>query len=700
MPDRHSLLRRQLKRCFGDSFALPEPWQAFVDAVNEAYLASDQDREMLSRALELSSQELMQANAEMRAVFQALPDLVFHINRLGVILSCKAGSTSDLVLRPAEFAGKRIQDIPVASVASAFRDAIARALEEKGAVSLEYTLTPAGQSSPCAYEARFAPASHDEIVVVIRNITERKHAEDRLRSAHQRLLDIIDFLPDATFVIDEHKRVIAWNRAIEEMTGVRKAEIIGRGDYAYGAAFYGQPRPILVDLVDAGDAGCGTEYKFIRRKGHSLYAEVFVPSVFGGAGAHLWAMASPLLDRQGRQVGAIESVRDITESRQLEEQFRQAQKMEAFGRLAAGVAHDFNNILTVIQGNLVVLQMGGLSPAEEAAAREEALAAADRASHLTRQLLTFSRRQPMQARNLDLNEVVANTAKMLRRLIGEHIALDTLAGARAPLVHADPGMLEQVLMNLAVNARDAMPKGGRLSIETADHVLTEANRPANENALPGEYVRLSVKDTGTGIAPELLPHIFEPFFTTKEAGKGTGLGLATVFGIVEQHHGWIQIESTVGRGTTFHVFLPRAASDGAAAAPAPRTAEPRHGSETILLAEDEDAVRQLLRSALIRHGYRVFEAASASEALELWRRHAEVIDMLVTDIVMPGGLTGCELASHVLSQKPGVKVIYCSGYTDAMFGEDSLLRTSVNFLAKPFDPHQLLDLIRECLDAR
>jgi two-component system, cell cycle sensor histidine kinase and response regulator CckA len=700
MTGRHSLLKRQLKRCFGDSITIPEPWQAFVDAVNEAYLASDRDRQMLERALELSSQELLQANSEMRAVFLALPDLLFRIDHQGTILSFKAGSVSDLVLDPKQFSGKRIQDIPVKPVGDLFHGAIARVLEEKTVVSVEYSLTPPGQSVPCAYEARFAPLLEKEIIVIIRNITERKQAEDQLRAAHQRLLDIIDFLPDATFVIDQEKKVIAWNRAIEEMTGTRKEEVVGRGDYAYAVPFYGQPRPILVDLIGAEHPEFGSEYKYVRKQGHSLYAEVFVPSLFGGAGAHVWVTASPLLDRQGHQVGAIESVRDITQRKQLEEQFRQVQKMEAFGQLAAGIAHDFNNLLTIIQGNLNLLQMERLSETEQASAMHEAELASERASNLTRQLLTFSHRRPMQARNLDLNEVAAGTTKMLQRLIGEHITLEARYAAGGAPVHADPGMLEQVLVNLAVNSRDAMPKGGRLTIETQTVVFNETNCPPNENALPGEYVRLSVTDTGTGIPREHLPHIFEPFFTTKDVGQGTGLGLATVFGIMDQHHGWVEVESQVNIGTTFQMYLPCLAGEAALSEETSLSPEPRRGTETILLVEDEDSLRHLLLKALERYGYRVFEAASGVAALSVWREHASAIDLLVTDMVMPGGVGGRELADQLRSEKPGLRVIYCSGYTDAMLGEDSLLRSNVDFLEKPFASRKFLRHVRECLDAR
>jgi CheY-like chemotaxis protein len=374
--------------------------------------------------------------------------------------------------------------------------------------------------------------------------------------------------------------------------------------------------------------------------------------------------------------------------------------MEAFGQLAGGVAHDFNNILTVIQGNVSLLQVGQLPAAERAAAIAETLRAAERAGNLTRQLLTFSRRQPIQLRDIDANEVVANMTKMLQRIIGEHITLETRYAPGGAPVRADSGMLEQALMNLAVNSRDAMPEGGRLTLETAAITLTTTDAQNRPKARPGASVRLSVIDTGCGIAPEYWPHLFEPFFTTKEVGKGTGLGLATVFGIVEQHAGWIEVESQAGTGTTFSIFLPRLPHSVMAQAQPPPPPAVRGGSETILVVEDEAAVRSLMCRMLERHGYRVFAAESGAAALAVWREHRAIIDLLVTDMVMPGGIGGRELANHLRAEKPSLKVIHCSGYTDEMLGPDSPLRDARSFLAKPFDHPAFLRRVRDCLDGR
>jgi signal transduction histidine kinase/ActR/RegA family two-component response regulator len=412
----------------------------------------------------------------------------------------------------------------------------------------------------------------------------------------------------------------------------------------------------------------------------------------------LWGKASPLFNRKGEVAGAIEIIRDITERKELETQLRQAQKMEAFGQLAAGVAHDFNNILTVILGNAANLQAHALPDAGRVAAASEICLASKRAANLTRQLLTFSQRQVFQPKDIDLNGIVANMTKTLLRLIGEHIHLEARYSSANAWVNADPGMMEQILINLAVNSRDAMPEGGRLVLETGIVTFGLADVAARPKRRPGNFVLLAVSDTGAGIAPENLPHIFEPFFTTKEPGKGTGLGLATVFGIVEKHQGWIEIESRVSAGTTFHIYLPHSAQP-ASASDRPATANPSPGgSETILVVEDETPLRRLTRLILERKGYRVHEAESGAAAWQLWQKERDNIDMLITDMVMPGGMGGRELAEKALAQKPALKVIFCSGYTDDMLGTDSVLRVNGNFLEKPFAPDELLRRIRAQFD--
>jgi PAS domain S-box-containing protein len=391
---------------------------------------------------------------------------------------------------------------------------------------------------------------------------------------------------------------------------------------------------------------------------------------------------------------------DITEQLKLERELRQAQKMEAVGQLAAGVAHDFNNILTVVQGHASILRAGKPPESGDCKSLDVILAASQRASKLVRQLLTFSRRHILQARPMGIGEVLSPLADMLPRVLGENITVKVIVPRTPPAINADAGLLEQILMNLSVNARDAMPHGGQLTIlAEAVEVLPETARISPE-ARPGRFLVVSVIDTGTGIAPEVLPRIFEPFFTTKPIGQGTGLGLATVYGIVKQHEGWVEVQSQVGKGTTFRVFLPAcktAASESAAAA---ESQPAKGGNERILVVEDEDQVRDYVVQLLKSAGYTVLSAPTGAAALDEFGPRAQDIDLVITDMVMPGNVSGRELAGRLLVEKPSLKVIYTSGYSPGMAGKDLALLEGRNFLAKPYTPDMLLHLVRHALDQK
>jgi PAS domain S-box-containing protein len=389
---------------------------------------------------------------------------------------------------------------------------------------------------------------------------------------------------------------------------------------------------------------------------------------------------------------------DVTERRVLEEQLRQSQKMEAVGQLAGGVAHDFNNLLTVITGysDLTLRRLDNESPFRSSL--EEIRKAGERAASLTRQLLAFSRKQVLQPKVLQLNAIVADVDKMLRRLIGEDIDPLTLLEPGLGQIKADPGQIEQVILNLAVNARDAMPQGGKLTIETKNVYLDNQYVRRHTAIQPGNYVMLAVSDTGCGIDAETQAHMFEPFFTTKEQGKGTGLGLSTVYGIVNQSGGHLWVYSEVGKGTTFKIYLPRVdgISEGGEARDIP--AELPQGRETVLLTEDEEQVRQMIRIILEMGGYRVLEAAEGEEALTLYKQHEGQIDLVMTDVVMPQ-MSGRELAQSLEVLHPGIKVLYMSGYTDDAIVRHGLLDQEIAFLQKPFTPDALMRKVREVLDA-
>ena len=389
--------------------------------------------------------------------------------------------------------------------------------------------------------------------------------------------------------------------------------------------------------------------------------------------------------------------RDVTEQRHLEEQFRQSQKMEAVGQLAGGIAHDFNNLLTAILGNTQLL-LRDLPPGDAKRGDvEEIRKASERAASLTRQLLAYSRRQMLQPEVLNLNGVVAEMDKMLRRLIGEHIALVTVLAPDLGHVRADPNQLEQVIVNLAVNARDAMAQGGTLTIETANVDLDATYAQTHLGSVPGPYTMLAVTDTGVGMDAGVRAHLFEPFFTTKEVGRGTGLGLATVYGIVKQSDGYISVYSEVGRGSSFKIYLPRIATPSDAPV-GPQRGRPARGNETVLVVEDEPAVLTLSRRALETQGYVVLAASDATAALRIVERHGGTIHLLVTDVVMPG-LSGRELADKLAAQRPGIRVLYMSGYPGDAVVEHGSLPAGSAFLQKPFSPDSLARKVRDVLDA-
>ena len=384
---------------------------------------------------------------------------------------------------------------------------------------------------------------------------------------------------------------------------------------------------------------------------------------------------------------------DITQRKQIEEQLRHSQKMEAIGQLAGGVAHDFNNLLTAINGYADLALARGVHDEAVVEDLEEILKAGERAATLTRQLLAFSRKQVIQPRVLDLNALVRNLMKMVRRLIGEHIGLQLRLDPELGNIDADPTQIEQVIVNLAVNARDAVAGGGRVLLETRNETLTHGS--AVVDALPGEYVVMQVRDSGRGMTAETAARIFEPFFTTKERGKGTGLGLATVYGIVRQNKGYVEVRSEPGQGAEFTIYLPRSGKKVDSALSAPTTSP--YGTETVLLVEDEGLVRTLASRSLRSYGYTVIEATSAADALRATADLDGRLDLVVTDVVMPG-MSGQELAQRLVSSRPQAKVLFVSGYPDDLIREHGVIEPGIAFLQKPFSPEALSRRVRQMLD--
>jgi PAS domain S-box-containing protein len=517
-----------------------------------------------------------------------------------------------------------------------------------------------------------------------------------LEAVDTRLLEIIDSLPDATFVIDPRGCVVAWNPAIEEMTGVSRDAMVGRGNYAYALPFYGERRPLLADLVGESNSewlGC---YDLVRRRGETIVAETFAPALRDGQGAHLWGAASPIRDQDGGLIGYVETIRDLTEHERIrEERLRQASRMEAVGRLAGGIAHDFNNLLGAIRGysELVASSLADGDPRR--ADLQQVLRAADRASEMTRKLLAFGRQQLLEPRVINPADAVEEIAPLLRRLLGEDIALSVTSELDIWHVMADPSQMEQVIVNLAVNARDAMPAGGRLAITLANTVLGEDFSRVHPEVPIGPYVELKVADTGAGMDAETLIHAFEPFYTTKAPGAGSGLGLASVYGIVKQSAGFVYAVSEPGRGTEFEIYLPRRSpSAERLESPDPEPLLPR-GSATVLVVEDDVAVRDVMRRVLDPLGYRVLVAGTADEALALAYTETQ-IDLLITDVGMPD-IRGPELAAQFLASRTTLRVLLVSGYTEDTLATRGDIEPGVGFLSKPFTAHELAQSVHEAL---
>ncbi|HEY3932235.1 MAG TPA: PAS domain S-box protein [Verrucomicrobiae bacterium] len=507
----------------------------------------------------------------------------------------------------------------------------------------------------------------------------------RAEEARTQLAGIVESSDDAIIGKTLDGIITSWNRGAEKIFGYSAQEAIGQPMLMlFPPERVNEERDILA-RVARGENIENFETVRIRKDKKQI---------------HVSTTISPLKDSSGKIIGASKIARDITARRKLEEQLRQSQKMEGIGQLAGGVAHDFNNILAVIQMQSELLKSSGGLSAEQSEFADEIGVTVQRAAALTRQLLLFSRREVFQPRDLDLSESVTSTTKMLRRILGENIQVQLKLASQPMFIHADAGMMDQVLLNLAVNARDAMPNGGQLVIETSGVEFDEFAVTQSPQARPGSFVRLNVSDSGCGISPEILPKIFEPFFTTKDVGKGTGLGLATVFGIVQQHQGWINVYSEVNHGTTFRVYLPRLAKNAGQKSSQPALTTTSGGNETILLAEDDLSLRVSVRKALWQLGYRILEAPTGVKALEVWKENRDEIRLLLTDLVMPDGMSGKDLAQRILQENPKLKVIYMSGYSAETVGKDFPLKEGVNFLTKPFQASKLAQTIRNNLDSR
>jgi two-component system cell cycle sensor histidine kinase/response regulator CckA len=512
---------------------------------------------------------------------------------------------------------------------------------------------------------------------IARDITERKRAEAALRQSEERFSSAFRVSPVAIAIsslIDGC--FIDVNESFLRLFGFSREEVVAHSSLELRLWADPDDRLRFEQMLREQRSVCGVECRFRIKSGGVRMTLLFIERI-----------------DVGNTPCALMLVHDMTERLGLEDQLRQATKLEAVGRLAAGVAHDFNNLLTVIQGNADLALLRNTQNPAVAKALDRIAQAAQRAAALTRQLLSFSRKQHLQPRPLEMNEVINAATRMFKHLLREDIRLRFKFTGDLPLVNADPGMIEQVIMNLVVNARDAMSKGGDLTFGTAFVQIDPLYVKSHPEAAVGPYVCMSVRDTGCGMDPVTQSRIFEPFFTTKEVGKGTGLGLATVYGIVRQHKGWIEVESEVGKGSTFKVFIPSEPL-GSAQTDSRGSPERAEHRKTILVVEDEPTVAEVVRTVLQEDGYRILEASDGLGALQIWNDHRGRIDMLLTDIIMPHGMSGVDLAGNLQALKPDLKVVYTSAVGPEALQPEVLSTKGGRFLAKPHSPAQLLETVR------
>ncbi|EEF62565.1 PAS domain S-box protein [Pedosphaera parvula] len=631
-------------------------------------------------------QALRESERRFRHLFENSPDAIFVEDVNGTVLDANVAAGWLHAMPYRQLIGKNVAELVPPEEHEKFRQNFQKLAAGEIRQVLGLSSTSDGRVIPV--EVRTSQIDYSgkpALLLHVRDISERKEAEEALKGSEIRFHSVWENSVDGMRLTDENGIIIAVNEAFCKLVGMNRQELEGKPftvTYAVGEnleqklAFYRQ-------RFQERTVARRIERKLTFRSGKTVNLE--------GANSYV--------EVHGQKPLLLGLFRDITEQKRLEDQLRHSQKMDAIGQLAGGVAHDFNNILTVIQGHASLLRSSGKLEDFMITSAEQIVQAADRAAGLTRQLLTFSRRQMMQPKLLDLNVVVSNMTKMLGRILGEDIALQFNYAPNLPLVHADSGMMEQVLLNLAVNSRDAMRGGGQLTVKIFGMEITGLEMNEHPEGRTGHFVCLKVSDTGCGIEPKNLPHIFEPFFTTKAIGKGTGLGLATVYGIVKQHQGWIEVTSSPGVGTTFQVFLLASnESSSKLNGTTPLEEAVRGGTETILVVEDEAAVRELVCKILISRGYQVLHAVSGSKALEVWKEHKNRIDLLLTDMVMPDGMSGRDLAEQIQTEKPGLKAVFTSGYSSEIAGKDFILKEGLNFLQKPYHPHKLVRVIRKCLD--
>ncbi len=638
-----------------------------------------------------AEQRIRESEERLRALFEASPDGIIALDPDGRVTDCNPAVMQALAVESEEqIIGRSALDFVAEDAADQFRRDVKHVLEGQTSRSLHYEMVgldgrrfPVEASANAITDEDGNPVS---VVATVKDITERREAERELQQLDQFRRSIIDQANIWIHVLDRQLQPVLWNPAAAEISGVPAEEALG-SDVSWDVMYpdpedHAEMHRVATEIIEDGRVLANYNTTIATRDGEQRIIS--------------WN-ARQLLDQDGEPLGLLAVGRDVTEHNQLEEQLRQAAKMEAVGRLAGGIAHDFNNMLTAILANVQLISMQMDRDDEQRQLLEEVQVAARRSADLTRQLLAFSRKQTMEPENVDLNALINRFEPMLERVIGEQISVLTNLDSDLGMTRADSSQITQVLMNLVVNARDAMPEGGTLTVETSNAQLDETYAESHADVEPGQYVMLSVSDTGVGMEQDVQEHIFEPFFTTRGEEEGTGLGLATVYGIVNQSEGHIHVYSEPGSGSVFKVYLPRLVSDETADEGGSDTGEENlTGRETVLLVEDEDIVRGLIESVLGRHGHTVIAAASGEDALAMFEGRQGEIDIVVTDVVMPG-MNGGELAAAVREQRPDLPVLFISGYTDNHAIHRDVDADETHYLNKPFAPEKLLRRIRQIL---
>jgi len=629
-------------------------------------------------------EELRRSETRIRSIIEALP-IGMHMYRLekdGRLVFLGANPAADAILGidHGPLVGKTLEEAfpPLAEteVPSRYRESASEGKQWHS----EQVDFPLGNGRK-SYEVYSFQTSPGNMAVAFEDITERKRMEDVLRESEERFRLLVRNSNDIIGTLDEQGVIRSISGPLERILGYLPDDLTGKSVFELIHADDQETlRKEFQDLLLRPGESVTVECRFLNRDGKWVSCE--------GVGSNR------LLDPAVKAI--VTNLRDISERNRYREQLQQAMKMEAVGRLAGGIAHDFNNILTVITGNIDLARMS-LPPSDPLhRALDQVTKASESAASLTRQLLAFSRKQIIEPRIVNLNDLVRNIQPMLVRLIGENVSLQIFMVESPAAVRVDPGQIEQVLVNLAVNARDAMPEGGRLVIETGPRTLDAKYCETHPEARPGEYVLLSITDTGHGMSDEVKAHLFEPFFTTKATGHGTGLGLATTFGVVQQTGGYISVSSEPGKGTGFEIYLPRVEPLSGRPGEEDRPRERAEGGETILLVEDEDSVREVAFTILMELGYRVLEARNSREALQVAEKHGGRIDLLLTDIVMPG-MNGRELSERMTRLYPWVRTLFTSGYTEDVIVRHGILESHLNFIGKPYTLRALSARIREVL---